>query len=65
MNVFETDIAIRAYTERPGREPLGNLPPRLGLTASKWTLIFDCETSVDAIQRLRVGFFPGSRGVQA
>ena len=62
MNVFETDIAIRAYTERPGREPLGNLPPRLGLTASKWTLIFDCETSVDAIQRLRVGFFQVREG---
>jgi hypothetical protein len=57
MNIFETDIAIRAYTERPDREPLGHIPPKLGLTASKWTLIFDCETSVDATQRLRVGFF--------
>jgi hypothetical protein len=57
VNVFETAIAIRAYTERPDREPLGNLPSKLGLTASKWTVVFDCETSIDATQRLRVGFF--------
>lgn len=62
MNIFETDIAIRAYTERPGREPLGSLSPRPGLTASKWTLVFDCETSADAIQHLRVGFFQVRKG---
>lgn len=57
MSVFETKIAIRAYTERPGREPLGNLPGKKELSASKWTVVFDCETSIDATQRLRVGFF--------
>lgn len=57
MNVFETEIAIRAYTERPGREPLGSLPRKIGLTPSRYTVVFDCETSIDATQRLRVGFF--------
>jgi hypothetical protein len=57
VSVFETAIAVRAYTERPDREPLGNLPGKKGLTASKWTVVFDCETSIDATQRLRVGFF--------
>jgi hypothetical protein len=57
MNAFQTAIAIRAYTERPGREPLGSLPSKKGLTASKWSVVFDCETSIDATQRLRVGFF--------
>jgi hypothetical protein len=57
MNVFKTEIAIRAYTERPGREPLGSLPAKLGLTASKWTVVFDCETSIETTQQLRVGFF--------
>jgi hypothetical protein len=57
MNTFETPIVIRAYTERPGRVPLGCLPRKAGLTASKWTVIFDCETTIDATQQLRVGFF--------
>jgi hypothetical protein len=57
MNVFKTEIAIRAYTERPGRDPLGSLPAKMGLTPSKWTIVFDCETSVEANQQLRVGFF--------
>jgi hypothetical protein len=57
MNVFKTAVAVRAYTERPDHKPLGSLPPKLGLTASKWTVVFDCETSIDATQRLRVGFF--------
>lgn len=57
MNTFKTAIAIRAYTERPDAEPLGNKPGKSGLPPSKWTLVFDCETTVDAVQRLRVGFF--------
>ena len=57
MSRFETEIAIRAYTERPGREPLGSLPRKIGLTPSRFTVVFDCETSIDATQRLRVGFF--------
>jgi hypothetical protein len=54
---IDTAIAVRAYTERPGREPLGNLLSKQDLTASKWVVVFDCETSTDAAQRLRVGFF--------
>jgi hypothetical protein len=57
MIIFETVIAIRAYAERPGREPLGSLPRKVGLTASRYAVVFDCETSIDATQRLRVGFF--------
>jgi hypothetical protein len=63
MNVFETAIAIRAYTERPDREPLGSLPKKNGLTVSEWTVVFDCETSIDATQRLRVGFFQVRKGI--
>jgi hypothetical protein len=57
MKPVETAIAVRAYTERPGRKPLGSLPGKQDLTASKWVVVFDCETSIDATQRLRVGFF--------
>jgi hypothetical protein len=57
MSVFETEIAIRVYTERPGREPLGSLPSQTGFPASKWTVVFDCETGIEATQGLRVGFF--------
>jgi hypothetical protein len=57
MGTIETPIAIRAYSERPGREPLGAKPPSTGLEASPWTLVFDCETTIDATQRLRFGFY--------
>jgi hypothetical protein len=54
---FRSSIAIRAYSERPDRDPLGSRPPSAELQASEWTLIFDCETTVDAAQHLRFGFF--------
>ena len=57
MSPFETPIAIRAYTERPGAEPIASKKPRKPQEASPWTLIFDCETTVDAAQKLRVGFY--------
>src|SRR6516165_1143348 len=57
MNILRTPIAIRAYSERPNPEPLGNLPVKEGLSASKWTVVVDTETSTDATQRFRVGFF--------
>jgi hypothetical protein len=50
-------IAIRAYSERPDHEPLGSRPPSVELEASEWTLVFDCETTIDAAQQLRFGFF--------
>jgi hypothetical protein len=58
---FETPIAIRAYSERPGREPLGTRVPQID-EPSEWTLVFDCETTVDAAQRLRFGFYQVRRG---
>ena len=57
MNILRTPIAIRAYTERPNSEPLGKLPVKEGLTASKWTVVVDTETSTEATQRFRLGFF--------
>ena len=51
-------IALRAYTEKPGAKPVaakgkfkGNDIP------SPWTLVFDTETTIDAAQQIRVGFF--------
>jgi hypothetical protein len=58
---LETPIAIRAYSERPGREPLGTRVPQID-EPSEWTLVFDCETTVDAAQRLRFGFYQVRRG---
>ncbi|HUN77258.1 MAG TPA: hypothetical protein VMU40_22300 [Steroidobacteraceae bacterium] len=58
----ETLIAVRAYSERPGRDPLGSRPPTPDDEPSEWTLVFDCETTVDAVQRLRFGFFQVRRG---
>lgn len=56
-DTFQTDIAIRAYTEKPGSMPIAAKPPRKSLDEpSPWTLIFDTETTVDACQTLRVGF---------
>jgi hypothetical protein len=54
---FEAPIAIRAYSERPNRDPLGSRPTNGDAEASEWTLVFDCETTIDAVQRLRLGFF--------
>lgn len=53
-----TEIAIRAYTERPGATPVGSKPfARSKEQPSPHALIFDCETTTDAAQRLRVGFY--------
>lgn len=59
---FETTVAIRAYSERPNRDPLGSRPPSPDDEPSDWTLVFDCETTVDAVQQLRFGFFQVRRG---
>lgn len=61
-NQFEAPIAIRAYSERPDRSPLGSRPPSVDTGASEWTLVFDCETTIDAAQQLRFGFFQVRRG---
>ena len=54
---FNTSIAIRAYSERPDRKPLGSRALRRRTEPSEWTLLFDCETTIDAAQHLRFGFF--------
>src|SRR5271155_1144731 len=54
---LRTAIAIRAYSEDPDREPVGMRPPSPEMDASPWTLVFDCETTIDATQRLRFGFY--------
>src|ERR1700751_2844417 len=53
----EKPIAIRAYSERPRRDPLGMRPPTADSRGSDYELVFDTETTVDASQRLRFGFF--------
>ena len=52
------EISVRCYTERPNSKPVGGKKKRTGLDhPSEHTLIFDCETTIDAAQALRVGFF--------
>lgn len=59
---LRTRIAVRAYSEDPKRVPVGSRPPRAHLEASPWTLILDCETTIDATQKLRVGFYQVRNG---
>jgi hypothetical protein len=59
---FKTPIAIRAYSERSDREPLGSRLPSNEMGASEWTLVFDTETTVDAAQQMRFGFFQVRKG---
>jgi len=59
---FETPIAIRAYSERPRRKPWRGRRSSPDEEPSEWTLVFDCETSIDAVQRLHFGFFQVRRG---
>jgi hypothetical protein len=59
---FRTPIAIRVYTERPERDPLGSQARSQETPPSKWTLVFDSETTVDAVQQLRFGFFQVREG---
>jgi hypothetical protein len=54
---LRTAIAIRAYSEDPDRDPVGMRPPVAETDDSPWTLVFDCETTIDATQRLRFGFY--------
>ena len=54
---FRTVIAIRAYSENPERDPVGLQPPSAEIDASPWTLVFDCETTIDPRQRLKFGFY--------
>src|SRR5277367_3512100 len=59
---LRTAIAIRAYSENPDRDPVGMQSPSPEIDASPWSLVFDCETTIDATQRLRFGFYQVRRG---
>ena len=48
-------IRLRGYTVRNVAKSDFDPPPKVG--PSGWTLTFDCETTIDAAQRLRFGAF--------
>ncbi|MBB36984.1 MAG: hypothetical protein CME88_16940 [Hirschia sp.] len=55
---------LRVYTEKPRNSDnaeTSNGGNRMD-SPSDWTLVFDCETTVDAAQTLRVGFFQARKG---
>ena len=53
-------IRLRGYTVRNVGKPQFEAQPKIG--PSDWTLTFDCETTVDAAQRLRFGAFQLRKG---
>jgi hypothetical protein len=58
---FRIAISIRAYSENPNRDPVSIRLPS-DTDSSPWTLAFDCETTIDATQRLRFGFYQIRKG---
>ncbi len=51
-------IAIRAYTEKPDTKPVASKTHSKGPEQpSNYMLIFDCETTTDAAQKLRFGVY--------
>ena len=57
-NELELEVFVRAYTDVPGKPPVGSRKPFTGLDQpSEYTLIFDCETTTCPAQSLRVGSF--------
>lgn len=50
-------IAVRAYTEKRAAKRRGGGGGAVNDTPSEWALVFDCETTIDAAQRLRVGAY--------
>jgi hypothetical protein len=53
------EISLRAYV--PTRRKRNNWQGS-NLSPSEWTLIFDCETTVDAAQSLKFGFYQVRKG---
>lgn len=53
-------IALRCYTEKPSFWPRKTRRPEIG--PSDWSVIFDTETTIDAAQSLRIGFYQIRRG---
>lgn len=56
-----TEIAVRAYTELPGKKPVTGKGAALD-TPSDWVLVFDTETTIDPSQALRIGSFQVREG---
>ena len=50
-------IALRAYTEKPGAQPVASKGKAQADEGSPWSVVFDTETTMDAAQQLRLGFF--------
>ncbi|MFC7291192.1 DNA polymerase [Hirschia litorea] len=49
---------VRAYSEKTQKKPVSQHKKRNNVdTPSDWSLVFDCETNIDAAQALRVGFY--------
>jgi hypothetical protein len=57
-------IALRAFTALEQSEGVSNITGPSGLRPSDLTLVFDCETSTDAAQRLRFGAYQIRKGDQ-
>ena len=54
---------LRAYAEKLGAKPVGSKGPFKGDDeSSPWSLIFDCETGIDAAQSLRLGAYQVREG---
>jgi hypothetical protein len=52
------DAFVRAYTEKPNKQPfVGKKQDGKKDEPSDYSLIFDCETTTDPAQALRLGFF--------
>ena len=63
----DIDIAVRVYSQKVPKEKNdehngGRNKSRLNDAPSEWSLTFDCETSTDAAQRLKVGFYQIRKG---
>ena len=50
-------VALRAYTEKPDSKPVASKDRLRADQVSPWTVVFDTETTIDAAQQLRLGFF--------
>lgn len=63
MRTVPDAIAVRAYTEKTGKPPVGRKRQNTGLDEpSAYTLVFDTETTIDAGQALRVGAYQVRKG---
>ena len=57
-------IAVRCFTEKPPKDGDRNKKRSDLDEPSEFTLVFDCETTIDEVQALRFGFYQIREGVQ-